>query len=132
MRKLGVLLACTALLISLSACGSKNEKPAAAPAASTAVSSAADGSGQQLNITASNWKFDQAEYKVKKGQPVTVTLKNAEGVHGLEIEKVGVKLDNKKTTATFTPDKAGKYTITCTIPCGTDHMKMRSVLVVEE
>lgn len=129
MRKIGMLAGAAALLIALSACGSKDSAGSAASAAPSAADSA---NAQQLTIVASNWKFDQPEYHVKKGQPVTVTLKNESGVHGVELEKLGVKLDNKTATKTFTPDKAGKYTIACTIPCGTDHLKMKSVLVVDE
>lgn len=128
MKKFAWIIACAALAASLSACGSKSDDTAA-----TATVSPADAANaKQVVITASNWKFDQPEYKVKKGEPVTVTLKLEQGVHGLEIEKLGVKLDNKNSTKTFTPDKPGKYTITCTIPCGSDHLKMKSTFVVEE
>lgn len=132
MKRIVMGISCLALIAALAACGSKSEEPAAAPATAQATASAAAGSAQQVTIKASNWKFDQAEYKVKKGQPVTIMLENAEGVHGLEVQKLDVKLDNKTKSKTFTPDKAGKYTIVCTIPCGSDHLKMKSVLVVED
>lgn len=128
MKKPVILISAIALMIGLSACGAKKEESAAAPSPQTA---AAAGDAQQLNISASNWKFDQTEYKVKAGQPVTVTLKNTEGVHGIELEKLGVKLEGKNLTKTFTPEKPGKYNIVCTIPCGTDHLKMKAVLLVE-
>jgi cytochrome c oxidase subunit II len=128
MRKMWIFTGAIALMIGLSACGSKDS--ATTPAASTDAQTAAN--AQKLTITATNWKFDKTEYRVKKGQPVTVTLKNESGVHGVEFEKLGLKLDNKNSTKTFTPDKAGKYTIVCTIPCGTDHLKMKSTLIVEE
>jgi cytochrome c oxidase subunit II len=128
-KKRLILISAIALMIGLSACGDKKDESSAAASPAAAV---AAGDAQQLTINASNWKFDQAEYKVKKGQPVTVTLKNAEGVHGVELEKLGVKLEGKNLTKTFTADKAGKYNIVCTIPCGTDHLKMKAVLIVEE
>jgi cytochrome c oxidase subunit II len=129
MKKIGMLAGAAVLFAALSACGSNNT---AGTAASASPSAADTANAQKLNIVATNWKFDQPEYHIKKGQPVTVTLKNESGVHGIELEKLGVKLDNKTTTKTFTPDKAGKYTISCTIPCGTDHLKMKSVLIVDE
>ncbi|MNV96718.1 nitrous-oxide reductase [compost metagenome] len=113
----------------LSACGTGKNTSNSGGAVSPATAPA--GNAQQVTITATNWKFDQAEYRVKKGQPVQLTLKNAAGVHGLEVEKLGIKLDNKTATKTFTPETAGKYNIVCTIPCGTDHMKMKAVLIVE-
>ncbi|WP_438446550.1 cupredoxin domain-containing protein [Gorillibacterium sp. sgz5001074] len=128
-------ISCLALLSVLAACGSKADEPASAAAsaspAAAGQTAAAEGA-QLVTIKASNWKFDQTEYKVKKGQPVTLKLENAEGVHGLEVQKLNVKLDNKNASKTFTPDKAGKYTIVCTIPCGSDHLKMKSTLIVEE
>ncbi|MDF2924230.1 MAG: subunit of cytochrome oxidase [Paenibacillaceae bacterium] len=130
MKKITVLIGALFLMLALSACGAKTNSNTGAE--SSPSGSIPPGNSQQLTITASNWKFDQAEYRVKKGQPVTLTLKNAEGVHGIEVQKLGIKLDHKAQTKTFTPDAAGKYTIVCTIPCGTDHMKMRAVLVVEE
>lgn len=129
MRRIWILAGLSALTIALSACGAKNDGTASV---SPSLDPAAAANAQKLTITASNWKFDQAEYRVKKGQPVALTLKNAQGIHGLEVEKLGIKLDNKTSTKTFTPDKAGKYNIVCTIPCGNDHLKMRAVLIVEE
>lgn len=129
MKRIVWVISCLALLAVLAACGNKTEEAAAG-----AVSSpeAVSGDAQQVTIKASNWKFDQAEYKVKKGQPVTLKLENTEGIHGLEVQKLGVKLDNKNASKTFTPDKPGRYNIVCTIPCGSDHLKMKSILIVEE
>ncbi|MNC46105.1 cytochrome c oxidase subunit 2 [compost metagenome] len=130
MKKLWICTGLIALVLGLSACGAKSGDSAAANTASPGVQDAAN--AQKVTVIASNWKFDQAEYHVKKGQPVSLTLKNESGVHGLEVEKLNVKLDNKTKTKVFTPDKAGRYNIVCTIPCGTDHLKMKAVLVVEE
>lgn len=128
MKKLWICTGLIALILGLSACGTKTGDSAAS--ASPGTQDAAN--AQKVTIVASNWKFDKAEYRVKKGQPVSLTLKNEQGVHGLEVEKLNVKLDNKTKTKVFTPDKAGRYNIVCTIPCGTDHLKMKAVLVVEE
>lgn len=129
MKKLWICTGLIALILGLSACGAKTGG-SAAPSASPDAQDAAN--TQKVTVVATNWKFDQAEYRVKKGQPVSLTLQNEKGVHGLEVEKLNVKLDNKTKTKVFTPDKAGRYNIVCTIPCGTDHLKMRAVLVVEE
>jgi cytochrome c oxidase subunit 2 len=130
MKKLWICTGLIALILGLSACGTKTGDSAASTTASPGGQDTAN--AQKVTIVASNWKFDKAEYRVKKGQPVSLTLKNEQGVHGLEVEKLNVKLDNKTKTKVFTPDKAGRYNIVCTIPCGTDHLKMKAVLVVEE
>lgn len=128
MKKLWICTGLIALILGLSACGTKTgeSEASASPGAKDAANA------QKVTVIATNWKFDKAEYRVKKGQPVSLTLQNEKGVHGLEVEKLNVKLDNKTKTKVFTPDKAGRYNIVCTIPCGTDHLKMKAVLVVEE
>jgi len=121
-KKALVLGMAVAVMMGAAACGSKEEKAADQPAAAAP--------SKEFKITASNWKFDQAEYKLKAGEPVNVVLENAQGIHGIEIKKAGVKLENKKLSQAWTPEK-GTYEIICTIPCGSDHLKMKSVVVVE-
>lgn len=124
MRKLIVMTAVLALVLALAACGAQKE---AAPSSNAA----ADPNAQQVKIEATNWKFDQAEYHVKKGQPVTITFDSKQGMHSAELKDFNVKLDTNKKTATFTPDKTGAFDIRCMIPCGTGHVNMVSKLVVE-
>lgn len=128
MKKL--LLAITAIVIVavLSACGAKSENTGSNAPAAAASGSAA----KEVKIEASNWKFDQAEYKVKKGEPVKITLVNKSGVHGLGIKDLGVDLAAGKST-TLTPNKEGSYDIVCTIPCGSSdqHVGMKAKLIVE-
>ncbi|TMV44005.1 cytochrome C oxidase subunit II [Paenibacillus mesophilus] len=115
------LLALTVVLV-LAACAKKEEtKNAAAPAAGNA-------SGE-LKITATNWKFDQAEYKVKKGETLNVKLESKEGAHGIKIDKIGEVGANKSGSFTF--DKPGTYDITCNVPCGSGHATMKAKLIVE-
>jgi cytochrome c oxidase subunit 2 len=131
MNKLLVFLMSVALIMALAACGSKS--PAATTAATaTSSSTAAPAAGEQkITLQATNFKYDQKEYRVKKGQPVTITLDNKEGMHGAAIKDFNVKLDNSNKTMTFTPDKTGTFTINCSVMCGTGHADMKSTLIVE-
>ncbi|EGL17184.1 hypothetical protein ACFVVQ_00875 [Paenibacillus chitinolyticus] len=88
--------------------------------------------GASLKIAASNWKFDQAEYKIPKGQ-TKVSLILKEGVHAIDItgEGVDVKLDGTNKSQEVNFEKPGKYEIKCILPCGEGHNDMKSVLVVE-
>lgn len=116
------LLALTVVLV-LAACAKKEEtKNASAPAAGAAASG-------ELKITATNWKFDQAEYKVKKGETLNVKLESKEGAHGIKIDKIGEVGANKSGSFTF--DKPGTYDITCNVPCGSGHATMKAKLIVE-
>jgi cytochrome c oxidase subunit 2 len=126
MKKILIFLMAITVVMALAACGAKEEAPAAGTSASPAAA------GQQVTLKATNFQFDQKEYKVKKGQPVTITLDNSQGVHGAAITEFNVKVDNNKKTVTFTPDKAGSYPIICSIMCGTGHAAMKSTLIVEE
>lgn len=126
-----VSLAAVALMLALAACGA-TEAPKAAqqPAASSGASSSSS-SAQQVKLVATNYQFDQKEYRVKQGEDVTFTLENKEGMHGVMINGLNVKLDNATKTATVKADKAGTYDIICTIPCGPGHMNMKAKLIVE-
>lgn len=86
--------------------------------------------GTPLNITATNFAFDQEEYTVQSGEPVTIHFKSEEGNHGIDIDGVGVSIrgDGK---ATFTAGEPGEYNIICNIPCGAGHSDMHATLIVQ-
>jgi cytochrome c oxidase subunit II len=87
--------------------------------------------GPTLKFVASNYKFDQAEYKVKAGEKMTVSLQNKEGLHAMEIVGTSVKLDNNNKSVEFTFDKPGEYEVHCILPCGPGHAEMKTKLIVE-
>ncbi|WP_270169595.1 cupredoxin domain-containing protein [Paenibacillus sp. SYP-B4298] len=119
-----VTMALTLLLI-VAACGGKTEAPA-----DNSATGGAEANGQSLVIQASNYKFDQQEYRVKKGEPVTISLKNNSGMHGIEISNLDIKVTQNKSE-TVTINDAGQYEIHCNIPCGTGHAEMKATLIVE-
>jgi cytochrome c oxidase subunit II len=121
MKKLLFWALSLSVVFTLAACGQGGDKPAAGAAASN-----------ELKIEASNWKFNQAEYRVKAGQPVKMTVVNKGGVHGAAIKEFNVDVLGGKS-ATFTPDKPGTYEIICSIPCGgtEQHNGMTAKLIVE-
>lgn len=126
LKKLLVLFMGIVLIFAIAACGNKDTKStqSSSPAATAAA-------GQQVLLKASNFKFDQSEYRVKKGEPVTITLDNTQGVHGASIKEFKINLDNSNKTVTFTPDKAGSFPINCSIMCGSGHANMKTTLIVE-
>jgi cytochrome c oxidase subunit 2 len=86
----------------------------------------------ELRITASNFQFDQQEYRVKVGETKTVTLVNVAGTHGVEIKGLDIKLENDQLSQEVTFDKPGEYELACSILCGAGHLDMVSKLIVEE
>ncbi|OCT10603.1 hypothetical protein A8709_22430 [Paenibacillus pectinilyticus] len=129
MKKLIILMMGLAIVIAITACGNKDSKSSEStttPAASTDAAA-----GQQIVLKATNYKYDQSEYHVKKGQPVTITLDNSQGIHGAAIKEFNINLSNGKKSVTFTPDKAGSFPINCSIMCGAGHADMKTTLIVE-
>lgn len=86
---------------------------------------------KKLVFVASDFKFDQTEYKVAKGETLQVKLDVKQGIHAMEILKLGVKLDKANPMQEFTFTEAGTYDVVCTLPCGTGHADMKSKLIVE-
>lgn len=87
--------------------------------------------GNTIKITASNFQFNEPEYKVKKGETWTLKFSNKDGVHAMEIKGLDVKLDKANTSKEVTFDKPGTYELVCSLMCGAGHADMHSTFVVE-
>lgn len=86
----------------------------------------------EIVIEATNFKFNQDEYRVKKDTPVKITFKNVEGNHGIIIPGLKLELKGKSQSKVIIPTEAGEYEIACSIMCGSGHSTMISKLIVEE
>ncbi|GGD48929.1 cupredoxin domain-containing protein [Paenibacillus nasutitermitis] len=127
MRKILLVSVVAALVMIMAACGSNNDKSGNAnntPAENTGTAAA-----NEIVIKASNWKFDQEVYTIKKGEATTISFKS-DGVHGVEIPDLQVKLTDGKSKD-VTVNDAGEYELHCDIPCGTGHSKMIAKIKVE-
>ncbi len=125
-----VFLALVALAtaLALSACGNNNDSNnASAPASSQAAPA---GETKEITLTASNWKFDQTEIKVHKGDTIKLTLKNESGAHAVEFGDLGVQVKSGETKE-FTVTEAGTFEFHCSITCGQGHDNMTGSLIVE-
>lgn len=124
MLSLGGLALAGALI--LAGCGGKEETSNASPE----TSQAAAGAAKAITLNAKNFEFDQPEIKLKKGETVSITLKNGQGNHAVHID--GYDKDIKgKETVTFTADKAGEFKFFCSIMCGAGHGDMVGKIIVE-
>jgi len=98
------------------------------------IAGSATPSPQTFSVTASSdAMFSPSEITVHAGQPVELKIVGKTGVHGIESSALGIAATTitpgSTKTVTFTPTKAGTYTLHCTIPCGADHSQM--VIVVK-
>lgn len=116
MKKLLALFASLSILL-LAACGVGDSAESDAKLAD-----------QKLNIDATNWAFDQEEYKIKAGE-VSILLDNKDGMHSILISETGDEIAaGKAKTLDLEP---GTYTMICNIICGAGHAEMKSTLIVE-
>lgn len=81
-------------------------------------SSVAEGE-KEFTVTGSNFKFDVPEIRVKAGDTVKITFKNAGGFHDFVIDEFKVKAKQgngpSEETVTFVADKAGEYAFYCSV-----------------
>lgn len=125
------------LILVLAACGGDDNSDTENTGGDDATEQAEDNGSSEdtatnndLNITATNFEFDQAEYTVEAGEEVNISLANDDGMHGLAIDDLDVNIEGDGE-ATFTPEEPGEYTIYCSIPCGEGHDDMKSTLIVK-
>lgn len=90
----------------------------------------------QINIKVRRFEFEPNTITVSKGQRAKLVLTSEDVDHGFALEELGinVKVPARQTTSIeFTPDRAGRFTIQCTVYCGEDHDNMTGeLLVVDE
>jgi cytochrome c oxidase subunit 2 len=121
--KKGWLFAVSLFLIAaLTACGGNG-------AGRETLSVEPSGNVADLAIEATNFQFNEKEYRVKAGDTVNVTFASTEGMHGIDIVGYDIHMKNGDT-ASFVA-APGEYNIVCNIPCGQGHAQMKSKLIVE-
>jgi cytochrome c oxidase subunit II len=88
-----------------------------------------------IQITAKKFEFTPGEITVKKGEPVVLEIKSEDVNHGFSLPDFGARGDVKPGSVLhirFTPDKAGQFTFTCDVFCGSGHEEMSGTLTVTE
>lgn len=127
MKKYLLLASALCLVLVLAACGANNNTNKGGNNEAADLGPATS----ELVITASNWEFDQKEYKIKAGETVNVSLKSIDGVHSVKILKSKFNDIKNNETAAVRFDEPGEYNIVCTVPCGKGHTTMKSKLIIE-
>ncbi|MCY9692949.1 cupredoxin domain-containing protein [Paenibacillus alginolyticus] len=132
-KKMGLLGSMLALVLIAAACGNTKSSTSSPSPSAQSTSAVSTNSGEEVSVTASNWKWELSKTTFKKGEQVTFVIKGKEGMHGFSID--GTKInenigagDTKKVT--WVPDKAGEYTIKCSVMCGTGHASMIQKITV--
>jgi cytochrome c oxidase subunit 2 len=88
-----------------------------------------------IEVTAKRFAFVPDRLEVVEGDLVTLTVKSADGTHGIEIKKLKLKKEvprgGSAVMLTFTAPAPGTYAITCSEYCGRGHDDMKATLVVK-
>lgn len=108
--------------------GEKNEKEGGV------VTPPVAGSVKEFTVTANNFAYDVKTIKVKKGDKVEITFKNAEGFHDLKIDEFNTSTAQLQAGGSqvieFVADKTGTFEYYCSV--GSHRaMGMKGNLVVE-
>jgi heme/copper-type cytochrome/quinol oxidase subunit 2 len=101
----------------------------------TAIASPAQPAApKEFEITARRFAFEPQMIEVAEGDTVRLTVRSADGTHGLEIKKLKIQKEVPKggapVTVEFIAGKPGTYEINCSEYCGKGHKTMKGVLVV--
>jgi plastocyanin len=112
----------------------KTAPTSAVPAVPTAQAAAPASSVKAFTVTGNNFAFDLKEMKVKKGDRVRVTFKNAEGFHDWRLDEFTAATQKlqaaQEETVEFVADKAGTFEYYCSV--GKHRaMGMKGNLIVE-
>jgi cytochrome c oxidase subunit II len=88
-----------------------------------------------IEVVAKRFAFEPSEIEVTVGERVTLSVRTADGVHGIEIKKFKVKKEVPRGTAPvmieFTATEAGRFPVLCSEYCGDGHNDMKGTLVVK-
>lgn len=89
----------------------------------------------EIKIEARRFEFTPRTITVRKGVPVKLLVTSADVAHGFAIKELNVKeeIEAGATRAIeFTPERAGRFRIYCTVYCGDGHDEMEGELVVTD
>lgn len=134
-KKIFGMAAVALLSVTLVAC--TDEKETETPVAETPVTETekapakveANGNVVAVDLSATNFQFDQTEVKVKVGDTIKFTLANESGLHGVALDEFGMELKAGETFE-YVVTEAGEFEFYCNIPCGTGHDNMMGKIIV--
>ena len=87
-----------------------------------------------IEVIAKRFAFEPSQIDVAVGERVLLSVRSADGVHGMEIKKLKVKKEiprgGEAVVIEFTATDAGRFPIVCSEYCGDGHEDMKGMLVV--
>jgi cytochrome c oxidase subunit 2 len=89
-----------------------------------------------IRVSAERFAYTPSEITVEKGTVIEFRLTSEDTDHGFRILDTDVDVSIPKrrrgeTIVRYTADKAGRFIIECSRPCGAGHTAMRMTLIVK-
>lgn len=113
--------------------GNQVSKPVPTSSTTAAVEQT-PGNIKEFTVDGSNYSFNPAEIRVKKGDTVKITFKDGDGQHNLVVDGYNVSTSTigpgSTDSVTFVADKAGTFEYFCSVDSHRD-LGMKGSLVVE-
>jgi cytochrome c oxidase subunit 2 len=89
---------------------------------------------RRIDVIARRFAFDPSEIEAAPGERIELSIRSADGVHGIEIKPLKIKRQIPRgdipVRIDFTAPAPGRYPIVCSEYCGTNHDDMKGTLVV--
>ena len=88
-----------------------------------------------IKVKARQYRFEPKTITVRKGQPVKIAVTATDVAHGFAIKEFNINEKikaNQTKVIEFTPDRAGRFRIFCSVYCGDGHDEMTGELVVTD
>lgn len=89
---------------------------------------------RRIDVIARRFAFEPSEIEATPGERIELSIKSADGVHGIEIKQLKIKREiprgDTPVRIDFTAPAPGRYPIVCSEYCGANHDDMKGVLVV--
>ncbi|MBI4177107.1 MAG: cupredoxin domain-containing protein [Candidatus Aenigmarchaeota archaeon] len=107
---------------------------ASAVTTTTTATTTTQPSVKEIQMTASQWKFEPSEITVNQGDTVRLEIKNIDVAHGFSLSEFGISKQlpaGATTTVEFAANKKGTFTFFCSVFCGSGHGGMTGKLVVQ-
>ena len=92
-----------------------------------------NGNVVEVEIKASNWKFEPNLVEVNFGDKVELHMESIEGTNGIVLPQFKVSetlVLGEDIHVEFIADKKGTFSFYCSVPCGSGHSGMNGILVV--
>lgn len=87
-----------------------------------------------IDVTTDNWLFSPAAIVAKQGEKVQLRLRGLNGTHGFAVPELGINQSvtaGQTVTVSLPTDRAGTFSLFCSIPCGAGHRDMKGSIVVQ-